>query len=97
MDLWSATYDAKSMTKTHAMGNILMQTDNEGHKISENLLSQLDTEISTILKEAYDRVLKTLTDHKEELDLIAKELLKRKTLYGEEIQKLIEGINKTET
>ena len=67
------------------MGNLLMQTDNESHKISEDLLSKLDTEICTILNEAYDRVLKTLTDHAKELELIATELLKRKTLYGDEI------------
>ena len=97
MDLWSATYNAKEITKSYAMGNVLMVTNNDEHKISENLLSKLDTEICTLLEEAYDRVLKTLTDHKEELDLIATELLKRKTLYGEEIQKLIEGINTAET
>ena len=97
MDLWSATYNAKEITKSYAMGNILMVTNNDEHKISENLLSKLDTEICTLLEESYDRVLKTLTDHKEELDMIANELLKRKTLYGEEIKKLIEGINTTET
>ena len=59
-------------------------------KISEELKSKFEKEITRILNDSYSRVLKTLTDHKQELDLIASELLLKKTLYGDEIKKLID-------
>ena len=67
----------------------LIVTDGDD-KISEELKSKVEKEITRILNDSYSRVLKTLTDHKQELDLIASELLLKKTPYGDEIKKLID-------
>ena len=67
----------------------LIVTDGDD-KISEELKSKVEKEITRILNDSYSRVLKTLSDHKPELDLIASELLLKKTLYGDEIKKLID-------
>ena len=67
----------------------LIVTDGDD-KISEELKSKVEKEITRILNDSYSRVLKTLTDHKQELDLVASELLLKKTLYGDEIKKLID-------
>ena len=57
--------------------------------VSDELKSRLDSEIDRVLKESHTRVMKILTDHRDELDIIAKALLLKKTLFAEEIKSLI--------
>lgn len=58
---------------------------------SESTAVAIDSEVSRIIKLAYDRAYKILTDKKEALDRIAKSLIEREVLEGEEITKLING------
>lgn len=71
--------------------NIGLRVDvGDENDMSEEYKSKWDAEISRLLSESYSRVLNILTEHKEELDLIASELKAKKTLYRDEIKKLIE-------
>jgi cell division protease FtsH len=58
---------------------------------SEETAETIDTEIRRIIDDAYDRALKLLKGHKNELVKIADILLERETLTGDEIDILLEG------
>jgi cell division protease FtsH len=64
-----------------------------GHKrdFSEATAQRIDEEVSRIIKECYDRAKRMLDDHMSELHLVAKTLLERETLDGEELRKLLAG------
>lgn len=56
---------------------------------------KLDKEVNDLLMDSYNRVKKMLESHRDQLDLIAMELLQKQTLYGEEIITLIQSIETT--
>ena len=60
--------------------------------VSDELKSRMDSEIDRLLEESHSRVVKTLTEHWEELVLIAKALMVKKTLFANEIQNMIENM-----
>ena len=64
-----------------------------GHKrdFSEATAQLIDGEVSRIIMECYSRAEKILTEHTDELHLLAKTLLDRETLDGEEVRKLLTG------
>ena len=95
-----ATGVAKDMVRRYGMSDIigLRYIDDNEENVSEEMKCNMDTEISRLLNESYSRVLKTLTAHKGELDVIASALLLKKTLYADEIKSLIDDhLSKTST
>jgi cell division protease FtsH len=58
---------------------------------SEDTARRIDAEIRRIVTEQHDRALKLLTDHKAQLDQVAKALLEYETLSGEEVDTLFNG------
>ena len=92
-DLSRATSVATHMVKRYGMSeemNSLRTFDEDDVKQSDDLKSKIDSAIDSLLNESYSRVTKLLTEHKDELDLLATALLLKKTLYAEEIKTLIE-------
>lgn len=57
--------------------------------ISEVTAQAIDKEIRRITRQAEERARKVLTDHEEELHLLAKALLEYETLSGEEVERAI--------
>lgn len=70
-------------------------TDNLGKRIyiqkniSEEMQAKIDNEISKILAEQYDRVIKLLKTNKDMLIKLAEALLKKETMYSSEIYALL--------
>ncbi|MFP4483873.1 MAG: ATP-dependent zinc metalloprotease FtsH, partial [Spirochaetaceae bacterium] len=64
-----------------------------GREFSEHTAQEIDAEIKRILNEAYDRAVKTLKDHRKELDRLATRLLEKEDLEAEEIMELL-GLSK---
>ena len=92
-DLSRATSVATHMVKRYGMSeemNSLRTFDEDDVKQSDDLKSKIDSAIDSLLNESYSRVTKLLTEHKDELDLLATALLLKKTLYADEIKTLIE-------
>lgn len=61
----------------------------QGKEVSQETLQMIDTEIKKILNAGYHAAKKILTDHADQLELVAKVLLERETLTGEEIDILL--------
>jgi cell division protease FtsH len=68
----------------------------EQRDYSERFALEIDREINKLIEESYNKALKVLTDNKSKLDLLAKRLIARETLEGEELEKIFEelAINK---
>jgi cell division protease FtsH len=64
-----------------------------GHKrdFSEATAQVIDDEVTRIIKDCYDRAESILTEHTDQLHLLAKTLLERETVDGEELRKLLSG------
>ena len=58
---------------------------------SEETARAIDAEISRLLAEAHDRVRAILTDKRERLETLARTLLEKETLQGEELEALLGG------
>jgi cell division protease FtsH len=58
---------------------------------SEATAQRIDEEVSRIIQNCYQRAEKILVEHMEQLHLLAKTLLERETLDGEELRKLFNG------
>jgi cell division protease FtsH len=59
--------------------------------MSATTANKVDAEVKRIVDEAYARAKKTLTDHRSELETLAKALLEYETLDGEEIPLVLKG------
>ncbi|HVZ91573.1 MAG TPA: ATP-dependent zinc metalloprotease FtsH, partial [Rhizomicrobium sp.] len=60
--------------------------------ISEATAQKVDAEIHRIIEEAYQQAYKILSEHRGDLDVLAKGLLEYETLTGDEIVALLKGI-----
>ena len=60
-------------------------------EVSERTAQLVDSEVSRVIKEAYNRAKETLTEHLDLLHLVAEALLDRETLTGEDVAKLARG------
>ena len=60
-------------------------------EVSERTAQLVDSEVSRVIKEAYNRAKETLTEHLDLLHRVAAALLDRETLTGEDVQKLVRG------
>ena len=58
---------------------------------SEGTAERIDAEVARLMSEAHDRVHALLTAQKDGLEVIAKALLEKETLLGEELKKLLDG------
>ena len=56
---------------------------------SDDTATMIDEEVGRILREAEDRCRETLTTHRLGLDLVARALLERETISGEEVERLL--------
>jgi cell division protease FtsH len=56
---------------------------------SEDTAREIDEEVRKLIQEAYDRTLNLLKDKKEQLELIAKELLKKEILFKQDLEDII--------
>ncbi len=60
------------------------------HNYSESVASVIDKEIKIIIETNYQKALKVLTENKDILDSMVKLLYERETIYGEEVDMLME-------
>jgi cell division protease FtsH len=61
----------------------------EPSKVSPEMAAKIDKEIKKIIDQAYERALKILKEKKANLDLLARELVKKETIEGEEFESLM--------
>lgn len=62
-----------------------------GRSYSEEVAGEIDTEVRSLLDGAFETATNILCDHMEQLHLVAKELIEREKLSGEEFEKLMKG------
>ena len=91
-DMECATYYAEKMVKELSMSKEIGFRVYHGSEfgLSDDLKKKIESEVDSLLKHSYERVKSLLCQHKSELDLIANALLLKKTLYGDDVQELIE-------
>jgi cell division protease FtsH len=61
----------------------------ETSQVSPELAAKIDREIAKIIDAGYKRAKEVLGKHRSKLDLVAKALLEKETLEGEEFEKLV--------
>ena len=61
----------------------------EERNYSEDTAKMIDIEVKSILEESYQKARTTLLDHRDQLDLLARTLMDKETLEGEEVRKLL--------
>jgi cell division protease FtsH len=99
-DLKQATVLARRMVLEWGMGECLGQMavsdshDNgygllQRQEYSEETARQIDEEIKRILKEAYDRAVEVLREHREGLDRVAHDLLEKEEVSGKDVLALV--------
>ncbi len=106
-DIQGITNIARSMVMKFGMsdklGTVLYDSNNQevflGHSVaqsrnvSEETANAIDKEVKKLIDEATDKCKKILTDHIDELHIVAKGLLEYETLTLNEMKDLINGIN----
>jgi cell division protease FtsH len=85
-DLNSATKIVKKMIQSYAMGNRLLVTRNKEGKMS----TKEEVEAENILQKCYLETKEFLIKHKILLDMIVEKLIVEKTLYENDIKKIID-------
>ena len=65
---------------------------NNVRNYSESIASQIDGEIEDIIRNAYDRTEKILSEHMDKLHLIAQKLFEDEKMSGEEFTKIMEEV-----
>ena len=64
---------------------------NRQRQMSNETAQAIDKEIRRIVEEGYERAKVVLTEHRDELETLAKALLEYETLSGDEIKTVLEG------
>ncbi|KAJ2995737.1 hypothetical protein NUW58_g1192 [Xylaria curta] len=92
-DLQKATQIAFSMVASLGMSTKLgnMEYGSRYETLSSETKALVEAEVQRTVNEAYERARKLLTDHRKELDLLAKALVDYETLSKEEVEKVIKG------
>jgi len=96
-DLERLTKLAYAMIAMYGMNDVIgnvsfndQQSDyNFTKPYSEETSKLIDEEVRKLIKTIYDRTKELLTDKKNELDIIAKELLRKEILYQSDLERLI--------
>lgn len=88
-DIQNASARARAMVRywgmSEALGMVLYNSDKE----SSQTAALIDQEVQRIVKQGYDIAKETLTTRLEDLHKLAKALIERETLTGEEIKRLL--------
>ncbi|KAJ3554508.1 hypothetical protein NPX13_g10593 [Xylaria arbuscula] len=92
-DLQAATRVAFSMVASLGMSTKLgnMEYGSRYKSLSSETKALVEAEVQRTVNEAYERARKLLTEHRKELDLLAKALVDYETLSKEEVEKVIKG------
>ncbi len=85
-DIVIATSYARMMVCDLGMGRFLYAVEGIGN---DNIPKDMLEEIDNILHEQYERAVKLLTDNRDKLDVLARALMEKKSLTGNECEKLI--------
>ena len=56
----------------------------------------IDTEVQQLLKNSYDEAIHLLTENRNKLDILAKELYERENLTGDEFMTVLNSIDSSE-
>jgi cell division protease FtsH len=102
-DLFRATDIARSMVKEYGMSQELGPLTFEKERrplflevgvapskdYSENTATEIDKEVTQIVTQTYEKVKSTLEGKKDKLEKVAKLLLKKEVIEGEELRKVI--------
>jgi len=102
-DLEKATKLARSMVTQYGMSEVLGPRTfgqkeeliflgreiSEQRDYSEEVARQIDSEVKRIIDKAYERALIILRENRDKLDLLAKTLIERETLEGDELKALL--------
>jgi AFG3 family protein len=97
-DLERITKMAYSMVSVYGMneklGNVsFYDSKSDGYKMtkpySEATAEMIDQEVSKLIQFAYNRTIELLKKHKNELEILAKELLEKEILFQADLEKLI--------
>jgi cell division protease FtsH len=84
------------LTLGDKQGTIFLGRDFSAHPdYSEQVAYEIDKEIRKLVDDAYEKAMEILTTHKDQLDLIAKNLIERETLNKEELEELLKGKKET--
>ncbi|WP_394963094.1 ATP-dependent zinc metalloprotease FtsH [Candidatus Allofournierella excrementigallinarum] len=104
-DLERATKTARSMVTRYGfserMGPVVYGSDpgetflgrdfTQGRGYSETIAAEIDSEIRDIVDEAFETARRMLTEHRDQLEVVAQALMRREKLSGEEFKTLMEG------
>ena len=63
----------------------------QGRGYSETIAAEIDSEIRDIVDEAFETARRTLSEHRDQLETVARELMAREKLSGEEFKQIMEG------
>ena len=102
-DLEKATKLARSMVTQYGMSEVLGPRTfgqkeelvflgreiSEQRDYSEEVARQIDAEVKKIIDKAYERALAVLLDNRDKLDILARTLIERETVDGEELKALL--------
>ncbi|MDR7427297.1 MAG: ATP-dependent zinc metalloprotease FtsH [Armatimonadota bacterium] len=64
----------------------------ESRNYSEEIAYEIDKEIRRIIDECYERGRTVLTEHREQLERVARALLERESLEAEELERVLQGL-----
>lgn len=109
-DIERATETARSMVTKYGMSDKLgpISFGGKDHEVflgkdystvrnySENIASQIDEEIESIIRNAYERTEKILSEHMDKLHLVAQKLYENEKMSGEEFASIMTAENATE-
>lgn len=73
------------------IGPIYHSRENGSDVVSEDTLRIIDEEVKQIVSSCYEKAREILTKHRQELNLVAENLLEFETLTGSEIQDILRG------
>ncbi|KAH8677587.1 peptidase family M41-domain-containing protein [Xylariales sp. PMI_506] len=92
-DLKAATSVAYQMVAALGMSSKLghMEYATRYDSLSSDTKALIESEVQRLLDESYERSRKLLTEHRKELDLLAKALVEYETLDRAEVEKVIRG------
>ncbi len=101
-DIEKATQLARAMITTYGMSDKfgMMQLEQQTNRYlggnstltcSQETGREIDNEVRDIIKEAYAKAVKLITEHEKEMHAAAEILLKKETITGEEFMKVFEG------
>ena len=104
-DLERATKTARAMVTRYGfserMGPVVYGSDpgetflgrdfTRGRGYSETIAAEIDSEIRDIVDEAFETARRMLTEHRDQLEVVAQALMRREKLSGEEFKTLMEG------